>query len=113
MAVRSSLLPAALTLVSGVFFPFVLPPALVVPVPVVSDAPLALDACFAAFSARRFCFADDGGIVVGGEEKKERPGRAGQRPAPLRLRLAHAMTVACCSPCRSSTLSSSSVTSHA
>lgn len=81
MAVRSSLLPAALTLVSGVFFPFVLPPALVVPVPVVSDAPLALDACFAAFSARRFCFADDGGIVVGGERKKS------VRAVPVSVRL--------------------------
>jgi hypothetical protein len=31
---------------------------------------LALAACFAAFSARRFCFEEEGGIAVG-EQKNE------------------------------------------
>ena len=75
--VRSSWLVAALRLVNGVALalpPYALVPSVgvLVPVPVVSvavsegrDAPFDLAACFAAFSASRFCLDAEGGIVRG------------------------------------------------
>ena len=69
MLVRSSLLVAADMLVSGVLIvlpallPFTEPFGVSVePDVVASDLPLA--ACFAAFSASRFCFDADGAMVV-------------------------------------------------
>ena len=73
MLVRSSWLVAALRLVRGVAAaelpPFALMPSVGVLVPVAVDAsgaPLFFAACFAAFSASRFCFDADGGIVLVG-----------------------------------------------
>lgn len=63
--VKSSVLVAAERLVSGVFvaLPLVDPDGVVpVGVDAVSLAPLLFAACFAAFSASRFCFDADGGI---------------------------------------------------
>jgi len=71
--VRSSWLVAADRLVKGVLIE--LPPS-VEPggVDEVRDDParlaLALAACFAAFSAKRFCFDRDGGIMVARRERK-------------------------------------------
>ena len=65
IALRSSVLPAADKLVRGVFT--ALPSTDPVGVDVAVDEPptFCLAACFAAFSARRFCFdADWGGISV-------------------------------------------------
>lgn len=61
--VRSSWLVAADMLVSGVLkvLPLVDPAG--VDVDVDASAPLAFAACFAAFSARRFCFEREGAIV--------------------------------------------------
>ena len=68
---RSSVLLAALTLVSGVLPPFTEPVG--VDVDVVASAPAASAAFFfAAFSASLFCFEAEGGMVVVG--KKERYG---------------------------------------
>ena len=67
--VRSSLLPATDKLVNGVLNallpPLIEPSGVEVPVPVVvlSSPPFTFDACFAAFSARRFCFEAEGAIV--------------------------------------------------
>lgn len=77
MLVRSSVLVAADKLVSGVLIvlPVLLPfTELGVPVePDVVASDLLLADCFAAFSARRFCFAADaGGMVVGREEVRAR-----------------------------------------
>ena len=70
MLVRSSWLVAALMLVSGVFTD---EPPLTLSVGVLVDvdapaAPLPLADCFAAFSARRFCFDAEGGMVVVGRQ---------------------------------------------
>ena len=84
MLVRSSLLVAADMLVSGVLIvlPALLPALLpftepfgvsVDPDVVASDLPFA--ACFAAFSARRFCFDAEGGMVVGREDVQARVAR--------------------------------------
>lgn len=77
MLVRSSLLVAADMLVSGVLIvlpallPFTEPFGVSVePDVVASDLPLA--ACFAAFSARRFCFEAEGAMVVGREDVRAR-----------------------------------------
>lgn len=68
MEVRSSWLPAAERLVSGV--PVALPLTesagveMDVAVESVVDAPFPLAACLAAFSASRFCFDAEGAMVV-------------------------------------------------
>ena len=73
--VRSSWLVAADRLVSGVLteLPPLLPP-FVEPggVDELTEEPIVLDlaACLAAFSARRFCFDADGGMVVRREMEK-------------------------------------------
>lgn len=64
---RSSWLVAAEVFVSGVFTdePFTEPDGVEVPVVVdASVAPLPFADCFAAFSARRFCFDADGAIFA-------------------------------------------------
>ena len=73
MSIMSSVLPAAETFVSGVLLPFVPLPVLPVSVVLVGvSAPPTLAACFAAFSARRFCFEAEGGMMeVRVEEKEE------------------------------------------
>ena len=70
IALRSSWLVAADVFVSGVpaVLPFTDPEPVGVDVPVVVNAspaaaPLAFADCFAAFSARRFCFEAEGAIV--------------------------------------------------
>jgi hypothetical protein len=65
MLERSSWEVAAEVLVSGV--PMVEPVGVFVPVPV--DEPLAFAACFAAFSARRFCLDAEGAMMGGGERE--------------------------------------------
>ena len=65
--VRSSWLVAADRLVKGVLSelpPFVEPGGVSEVTDESTGLALALAACFAAFSARRFCFDADGGIVV-------------------------------------------------
>lgn len=73
MALKSSWLPAADKLVSGVFvaLPLREPDPVGVAEADVSVAPLPLAACLAAFSASRFCLDAEGGMVV---ERKD--GRA-------------------------------------
>lgn len=70
----SSVLVAADRLVRGVFvaLPFTDPVWLVVPVvvDVESCTPLLFAACLAAFSANRFCFDADGGIIIDVKEGK-------------------------------------------
>lgn len=71
---KSSWLPAAERLVSGV--PVALPLTEVAGVEVevavesVVDAPFPFAACFAAFSASLFCFDAEGAMVVGGGGKR-------------------------------------------
>jgi hypothetical protein len=65
--VRSSWLVAADRLVKGVLIelpPFVEPGGVDEVIDDSAKLALALAACFAAFSAKRFCFDADGGIVV-------------------------------------------------
>lgn len=62
------MLVAADLLVSGVFTelpPLTEPDGVVVDVPVMLASPfLAFDDCFAAFSAKRFCFDAEGAIIL-------------------------------------------------
>jgi hypothetical protein len=73
MVVRSSVLVAADVFVRGV--PTELPPLtepLGVDVDVPKDFPLALADPFAAFSAKRFCFDAEGGMVCGRPAKPQK-----------------------------------------
>lgn len=65
--VRSSVLLAADTLVSGVLI--ALPVTDPAGVDAVVVAPLSLADCFAAFSASRFCFEEEGAIVEQAAER--------------------------------------------
>lgn len=69
MDVRSSWLVAAETLVKGVFTELPLTEEAVAVDVDASDLPL--DACFAAFSARRFCFDAEGAMVDESKERRE------------------------------------------
>lgn len=68
IAFRFSVLVAADLLVNGVLTelpPLTEPEGVVVDVPVVLASPfLAFDDCFAAFSAKRFCFDAEGAIIL-------------------------------------------------